>query len=449
MPNVPQVRPRDGSSNGGGLSTSTIIIIAVVCGSVFILASVLFLWRFVVRLVHRKKSNPLPPVQLLAHQRELHTSSLLERKTFYYSDADSTLGLAYKNGLAHTPSDGSLTPGGSVYPSRSNSANPEDAVSTETVSALGQPLSVDTVLLPNVDVIGATSRDNLAQSPSTALSDASSVRSHVTSGSGHPTARMSTRPFPLSQSRPLSMASSTATMQTFQSTQSKRSVIRGAPHSRHSNIQIILPTPLAPESYPYEQLAMNAMGSRSSYFFNSGQEDASVRGSVASDQWAQGGARSISLSGIPESTVGPAPGPSHARGPRSLSQPPRPSSSQQSFRRSQSQSRLDSSPLRTQVTAYPYQIPPPPVPQIPAEFVAVQRPSPDVEEPPYRQDRLEPVRRGSSPSVSGRPAPEASRGRSHADAGQAGPSEPRRQSTRSRSRRNTLRKPQKEVDVPP
>ncbi|KAH9937500.1 uncharacterized protein B0H18DRAFT_199818 [Fomitopsis serialis] len=448
MPNVPQVRPRDGSSNGGGLSTSTVIIIAVVCGSVLILASVLFLWRCFVRLVHRKKSNPLPPVQLLAHQRGPHTTSLSERKTFYSSDADSTFGLTYKTGLAHTPSDGSLTPGGSVYPSRSNSANTEDGVSTETVSALGQPLSVDTAMLPNLDVAGATSRDNLTQSPSTALSDASSIHSHVTSSNGHLTAR-TPRPFPRSQSRPLSLASSTATMQTFQSTQSKRSVIRGAPHSRHSSIQIILPAPLAPESYPYEQLAMNAMGSRSSYFFNSGQDDASVRGSVASDQWVQGGARSMSLSGIPESPTGPAPGPSYVRGPRSLSQPSRPSSSHQSFRRSQSQSRMDSSPLRTQVTAYPYQIPPPPVPQIPAAFAAVPRPSPDAEDPPYRQGRPEPVRRGSSPSLSGRPTREASRGRSHADTGQTGPSEPRRQSSRSRSRRNTLRKPRKEVDVPP
>ncbi|TFY59509.1 hypothetical protein EVJ58_g5730 [Rhodofomes roseus] len=152
MPNASAVRPRDGSSNGGGLSTSTIIIIVVVCGAVFILASVLFLWRFVTRLFRRKKSNPLPPVQLLAHQREAHVVSLMERKTLYAIDTDSMLGLTYKNGLAHTSSDGSLTPGGSVYPSRSNSANAEDAMSTETVSALGQPLSVDTAVLPNVNV---------------------------------------------------------------------------------------------------------------------------------------------------------------------------------------------------------------------------------------------------------------------------------------------------------
>ncbi|KZT74810.1 hypothetical protein DAEQUDRAFT_719991 [Daedalea quercina L-15889] len=460
MSNAPQVRPRDGSS-GDGLSTSTIIIIVVVCGSVFILASVLFLWRLFVRVVHRKKSNPLPPVQLLAHQRGLHVASVPERKTFYVSDADSMLGLTYGNGLAHTPSDdGSLTPGGSVYVSRSNSTNPEDAISSETISALGHPLSVETIApLPNVNVVGTVSGENVAHSPSTALSDASSIRSQVTSGSGHPAMRTSARPFPRSQSRPLSMASSIATMQTFQSTQSRRSIIRGAPHSRHSNIHIVLPVPLAPESYPYDQLAISPMNSRSSYFF-SGQDDASNRGSVAADHM-QIGARATSLGNVPQGSVpfiGPAPSASsHSRVPRSLSQPSRVSSSQQPFRRSLSQSRLDNSPLRSQFTAYPDQSPPPPVPQIPAEYTGMPIPTVDAEVPVQQRGRPELVRRGS-PSVPARPTREASRGRSqqavaaHVDSGDAQEVhslEPRRQASRSRSQRNTLRKPRKDMEGHP
>ena len=460
MPNTARVRPRDGTTSGGGLSTSTIIIIVVVCGSVFILALFLFLWRFLVRVVHRKKSAPLPPVQLLAHQRELHTASVLERKTFYVNDTDSMLGLT--NGLAATPSDGSLTPGGSFYASRPNSSNPEDAMSSETISALGHPLSLESAApLPNVNILGTGSSENLAQSPSTVLSDASSVHSQVTSASGHPTTRTPTRARPRSQvrPRPISMASSIATMQTFQSSQSRRSVIRGAPHSRHSNIHIVLPAPLAPESYPFDQLATGPVGSRSSYFF-SGQDDASVRGSMASDQWVQAGARSMSLGNVPlVGLVGPVPNSSgYARTSRSLSQSSRASSSQPGFRRSMSQSRIDSSPLRSEFTPYPDQSPPPPVPQIPAEFAAMPRPA---EALPSRS-RPDPTRRGSMPAVPPalvHPTREASRGRStqavtarqeSPDTGGTPPSEPRRQASRSHSRRNTLRKPRKDVvDTPP
>ena len=330
-------------------------------------------------------------------------------------------------------------------------------MSSETISALGHPLSLESCTpLPNVNVLGTGSTENLATSPSTALSDASSVNSQVTSTGGHPTARTPTRARPRSQvrPRPTSMASSIATMQTFQSSQSRRSVIRGAPHSRHSNVHIVLPAPLAPESYPFDQLVVSPMGSRSSYFFN-GQDDASNRGSVASDQWAQAGTRSMSLGNMP--LVGPAPSSSgHARASRSLSQSSRSSSSQPGFRRSMSQSRIDSSPLRTEFTAYPDQSPPPPVPQIPAEFAGMPKPA---EASPSRS-RPEPTRRGSASAVppAAHPTREASRGRSQqAVARQESPdtqetplSEPRRQASRSRSRRNTLRKPRKDVvDAPP
>ena len=204
---------------------------------------------------------------------------------------------------------------------------------------------------------------------------------------------------------------------------------------------------------------MSPVGSRSSYFFN-GQDDASNRGSMASDQWVQAGARSMSLGNVPlVGLVGPAPNSSgYARASRSLSQSSRASSSQPGFRRSMSQSRIDSSPLRTEFTAYPDQSPPPPVPQIPAEFAAMPRPA----EALLSRSRPEPTRRGSAPAVppSAHPTREASRGRSpQAVTARQSPdneetplSEQRRQASRSRSRsrRNTMRKPRKDVvDAPP
>lgn len=454
MPNITRVRPRDGTDSGGGLSTSTIIIIVVVCGSVFLLALVLFLWRFLARIVHRKKATPLPPVQLLAHQRELHSASVLERKTFYGNDTDSLLGLT--NGLAATPSDGSLTPGGSFYASRPNSSNPEYPMSSETIFALGHPLSVATFApLPNVNILGTGSSDaeNLTPSPSTALSDASSEYSHVTSASGHQTTKTPIRPRPRSQARPrpTSMTSSIATMQTFQSTQSRRSVIRGAPHSRYSNIHIVLPEPLAPESYPFDQLAMGP-GSRSSFLFN-GQDDASNRGSTASDQWAQGNTRSMSLGNVPLSgLVGPAPNSSgYTRASRSMSQSSRSSSSQPPFRRSMSQSRLDSSPLRSQFIAYSDQLPPPPVPQIPAEFAGMSK---TAEASPSRSHLEFAVPLYAYPmrdTSRGRTSQTVTARQESPDTQESPLSEPRKQASRSRSRsrRNTLRKPRRDaVDRP-
>ncbi|KAI0728645.1 hypothetical protein C8Q72DRAFT_795176 [Fomitopsis betulina] len=417
MPNITRVRPRDGTDSGGGLSTSTIIIIVVVCGSVFLLALVLFLWRFLARIVHRKKATPLPPVQLLAHQRELHSASVLERKTFYGNDTDSLLGLT--NGLAATPSDGSLTPGGSFYASRPNSSNPEYPMSSETIFALGHPLSVATFApLPNVNILGTGSSDaeNLTPSPSTALSDASSEYSHVTSASGHQTTKTPIRPRPRSQARPrpTSMTSSIATMQTFQSTQSRRSVIRGAPHSRYSNIHIVLPEPLAPESYPFDQLAMGP-GSRSSFLFN-GQDDASNRGSTASDQWAQGNTRSMSLGNVPLSgLVGPAPNSSgYTRASRN-------------------------------------QLPPPPVPQIPAEFAGMSK---TAEASPSRSHLEFAVPLYAYPmrdTSRGRTSQTVTARQESPDTQESPLSEPRKQASRSRSRsrRNTLRKPRRDaVDRP-
>lgn len=66
---------RNDNDGKSGLSTSSIIAIAVVCGCVGILIFTLFLWRLLVRCCKPKKSAPLPPVQDLAHRRQQQSAA--------------------------------------------------------------------------------------------------------------------------------------------------------------------------------------------------------------------------------------------------------------------------------------------------------------------------------------------------------------------------------------
>ncbi|TFK57406.1 hypothetical protein OE88DRAFT_1730774 [Heliocybe sulcata] len=83
-----------------------------------------------------------------------------------------------------------------------------------------------------------------------------------------------------SLSRPVSMASSISTAHTTRS----RSTIRGPPHARYSNVQIVLPAPLAPSVY------LEETDSEVHVFL-----DSPVHGRSATDSWvAVGNQRSVS-----------------------------------------------------------------------------------------------------------------------------------------------------------
>ncbi|CCM02214.1 uncharacterized protein FIBRA_04294 [Fibroporia radiculosa] len=290
--------------------------------------------------------------------------SLAERKPLY--ETDSFRGSTYKHGFYPTDSYASLTPGSSVG-SRQASVIGEDTTA-DNLSTLGRPLIADTLPLPNPPFnshsssYSVTSPDPAEVPPSLSipLSDASSA-SYVASMSGAPyNSRTTARALQRSQSRPTSMASSVGTVQ---STQSRRSVLRGPPHSIHSNIQIVLPAPLAPEAFPYPPSIDGTNSARSSSYTS---DTDSPRQSVHVDQWVPVGMRSASMSG-----VGPA-APSRSRSARGSTNPRIPSSLSQSTtapssrsldRRSQSQPRMGTGP-RSQVSPVEAQMPPPPVPHV-------------------------------------------------------------------------------------
>lgn len=468
MYNSPHIHARDGNSDSSGkLSTSTIVVIVVVCGAVVVLALILFLWRFLFRLCSRKKPNPLPPVQLLAHQRQEQVAALAERKTFY--EADSFRGSTYKPPLHQTPSYASLLPGSSIS-SRQNSVHVDHATSADSLSALGPPVSMNGLIPPNplfnphasTSSVNSSS-DGVSPSSSVPFSDTASYVSHVTSASGH---RLSSRPggrsVPRSQSRPVSLASSVGTMQTFQS--SRGSIIRGAPHSRLSNIQIVLPAPLAPQTYPFHPADVGMDRMSGSYILGGTGEDESAGQSVFVDRWVPVGTRSMSASNI--HTGPPSARPSSSTNPRirsSLSQSTTAPLPQQAYRRSQSQPRL-SGPRSSQGALshqmpMPHQSPPPPVPQLPSEFSRFSQ--------AVVYEEVEPVRGRSRSSTIVRSAPlpharisgESNGGGPHMFAPMQAPTPtavpesadhlppPRppdkraRRQSESRSRRNTLQKP--------
>lgn len=303
MPNPHHHYRRGG--DGSSLSTSTIIIIAVVCGCVVVLVLSLFLWRLIVRIFKPRKSLPLPPVQELAHQREQQLALFSDQQR-----SSSAIWLD-PNGLPVRPSSRHfLLPTGSAT-SLSSSAKFSgyvvDDLSMESSSQLPSPLSAEHLTAPNPPFHGLSHQNSVASlASSAASSDAPTMSPSSSMAVSEPSTSPqndipppmgsspihlhSTRSRSVSQprSRPLSLASSVTTMQ---SSQSRRSVLRGAPHGRYSTIQVVLPAPLAPELFPYDQAAAPGElipGSRTSYLLGGLGASDPRRRTVYADPWAAG-----------------------------------------------------------------------------------------------------------------------------------------------------------------
>ena len=202
------------------LSTTLIIIIAVsgLVGSVLIL----FL---IFKCCRRPKSAPLPPIQPLAHHREKESPYLPRPRTFHSSLGPNLFG-TYE-------SDTSL-----LKPSRDSTfqASEESNGSPfSTIRSFSAPPSPKTHLTPQ-------------SSPATTEDERSSATLQYI-----PTSRQARSASRVGPRRPRSRVISTASTQTTFTHVSARpvSVIRGAPHSSLSNIQIVLPAPLAPQLQNY------------------------------------------------------------------------------------------------------------------------------------------------------------------------------------------------------
>jgi len=208
------------------VNKDTIVIVsvaAVVLVAVIVIVSV--------RLVKKvaATSNPLPPVQPLAHHREQHLAkfdnTLARSQTWYNSQTH----LVAPGSVSARASRASLLSKNS--PTVSSPADTESAISCS-------PLNYDhTLPIPSPPFhptrVASSSSLGLSENP-TPSSSSSQPQSTADNAPNTPFPRS------LSSPRPLSVSSSHSTLYS----KTSRHTLRGTPHGPHSQIQIVLPTPL-------------------------------------------------------------------------------------------------------------------------------------------------------------------------------------------------------------
>jgi len=219
-------------------STTTIIAASASAGGV-ILVLIIFcvLWRCRRR---RARTVPLPPVQPLAHVREQRLAQFVERNDAAHAATPTAFLSSSRNGskvslLRKEPSSSSIPSSHTSF----GLSNTGPSTQSVVPSPFPDPRSQDTSI-----------RSETATTlPETPLSFTSSSVSHNNSiGSTQYLTPGRTRS--TSRSRLRSRQASTASISSTATSRSSR-LIRGVPHGPHSNVQIIMPMPLAPVLDPY------------------------------------------------------------------------------------------------------------------------------------------------------------------------------------------------------
>ncbi|KAH7920088.1 hypothetical protein BV22DRAFT_826259 [Leucogyrophana mollusca] len=229
-------------SSGGGSNHATTTIIVVVVGVVGCLIIIFLLYR-VLRRSWTPKSAPLPPVQPIAHHREQQLAELADRTNRLsvrneLSYSSTPLGLSPSGSdaslLKALEGDGYASHRGSFY-ALDNQRDTYDALNGDDGLRLPIPAFGDS---RRTSVSSLKSIDSATHPlPPTPVSVAPPSPSQSTFGRPIPRSR------PVSQGRP--RPTSTVSMASVRSTRS------GVPHGPHSQVKIVLPTPLAPALQPH------------------------------------------------------------------------------------------------------------------------------------------------------------------------------------------------------
>ncbi|KAJ7492869.1 hypothetical protein FB451DRAFT_553537 [Mycena latifolia] len=212
------------------LSKHTTLIIAIAAASVAAVLAVLVLYRVLRR---PPKQVPLPPKQELARYREQHIHDPESRPPTWYNSAS----LSAPPSEAYAASRSSLIPGDSRggSPFRHSSLNISESPSDDVFSSAPMPLPLQLPHLPFDTSSTSLSTSETDSPPSSSPRLASDSPFSHTQSPRHPrSASASSRPHP--RARPLSVGSSTSR---------NSRAIRGVPHGPHSQVQIVLPAPLA------------------------------------------------------------------------------------------------------------------------------------------------------------------------------------------------------------
>jgi hypothetical protein len=194
--------------------TTTLIVVIAVCGLVGCILILFLIFRY----CRRPESAPLPPIQPLAHHREKDSNYLPHPLTFRNSLGPNQLG-AYE-------SDASLLRA---------SAKP----SFQTGGSDGTPSS------SSHSFSTPSPQTNVTFQPSTRSTDEEQTLNTQQYVSTNRQARSVSRGARRPRSRVISVASTNTVF--TQVSPRPTSIIRGAPHSALSNVQIVLPAPLAPQ----------------------------------------------------------------------------------------------------------------------------------------------------------------------------------------------------------
>ena len=240
LPSRRSLRHFPRGASGGSLPHTTIIIIAVSV-SVGVLLLTVLIWRIFSRLL-RPRSAPLPPRQALVHQRELQLAAFTEFTEHKNASVPNILPDSSESALLPNVRDWSVNTS-----NRASSYTPETDDGAEVGLNLHPPA-------PNF----FPPRINHSTSSSTSLpssNDNSAPSSDITSPPTPPdpfsTSISTTQSFrrikahSAQRPRPSSMVSLGTSHMTIRS----RPSVRAAPHAPHSNVQIVLPAPLAPNLY--------------------------------------------------------------------------------------------------------------------------------------------------------------------------------------------------------
>ncbi|KAJ8508091.1 hypothetical protein ONZ45_g9613 [Pleurotus djamor] len=251
--------------------TTTIII--AVCVGVASAILLLFIARFILRIRARRpsRSAPLPQVQPLAHDRERRLAQL-----------EAWQDSSYPILAPHTASDSTAFMGGSKVSLITDETTPVFPLVSQKDPSLPLPhpsfhhnsATSSSSGLSDADV--ASTSPTPPQTPS--LSQASFPHLANTGSRSDSPSSMSISPSRMTSQRKPRPVSSVSNASIY-TTRSSRNTLRGTPHSPHSNVQIVLPAPLAPELLPTDSI--NAYGRQSVYY-----DPSHIRRMSLADKWA-------------------------------------------------------------------------------------------------------------------------------------------------------------------
>lgn len=228
------------SPPGMGLAPRTLIII-VVCAVLGVIILLAIFYRIIITSCRRSRASPLPPIQPLSYERE-H-----QRAQFEASRSRNSAFLT----PTHLPPLGSLSPGGSKTSLLGSFKSPRASCITTTAEGAEELFNSSPLdpVTPVPRMPASSSSVNLSSSPSPLRQSSRPSRDD----------RQRRQPTSLSLSRSL-------------------------PHARHSQVQIILPTPLGTSILP-------TLHRQSMYELDAARDRTSIV-----DRWVSAGRDCICLS---------------------------------------------------------------------------------------------------------------------------------------------------------